>query len=667
MLPWTRPERHKIGFGLALWFLMSFYIAANFAPWQLSAEVTSDAADMAQLFYSADGAWNEPESMARPLAAGANAVTFTLPLLLPGKTVRFDPGQRPTTYRIERLRWMHGGLTIGVPPELVHNPRDPVCRIASAHPMRVSCSDNDSQLIIPAPDPGWVVASFVTLFALPILTFMPFLWLAARLSPPRIAGVFLTLCGCIYVFITLFHGPILPLYDDWRYLYPGPFDLVDGDNWKWLTVVGNDTYFLTNQLIDFVVLKMSNVDFYWLRIVALALLILHLVLQYRILSRVAGTHGFIAGIAIALCLLSLASDGFWGTTAVAYQQFLPTFFATCTLTVLLRKNAFPPRTSPYIVLALFCAASGLAYISGGLMMLALGAAGIVYGSRESNANGLDLHRAGWWIAMLGAAFLLLQILLVNHHQGSLLQHNHAVASVFPTDHRFWIFFFALFGRAVGYTGTSAFVDMLFALLFVFPGLLFAYQHFFSRSRFDAADTNRIWRMLATYAGLGAVSYAAAVAFGRAGFIQPEASASAAVALAKMRFHYWPIAAMVPYVWLGWAEIAKPLQAGRAIRVVAALLLIAPKSTIAFAHEYFVSSVKDVSLTGAACVVEHLADVNSNRPVVCTSLTAAPLDIGPVIARLRTRQSPLYSELTRGQGRSLGAQTSNTVFYADFDR
>lgn len=661
-----RLEIRKIGFGFVLWLLLSFYIAANFAPWQLAADVTTDGADVAQLFYSKNGAWNEVESLTRPLGAGSNALTFTLPLLWPGEAVRFDPGQRPVPYRIARLRWIHGGLTMDVPFDRVHDPRSTGCNLSKTTALLMHCSDNDSQLIIPAPDFGWMIASCITLLALPLFSLLPLLWLARRLAPTRTAGVFLALCASCYVFVTLVHGPILPLYDDWRYLYPGPFDLVDGDNWQWLTVVGNDTYFLTNQLIDFVVLKLSNADFFWVRIVALALLLLQLALQYRVLTRAVNNDSIVGGIAVALAVWSLASDGFWGGTAVAYQQFLPTLFATCSLAVLLAKDFSLRRIGLCGLLILFSVASGLSYISGGLMVLCLGICCLLFGTRRAQATDSGIYRAGWLLAGLGTALLLLQIALVNHHQGSLLEHNHAVASVYPTDRRFWLFFIALFGRALGYTGTFAPLDVGLTFLFIAPAIFLTIQRlFFARPVADAAASTW-WRLLPVFAGIGGASYAMAVAFGRSGFISVDATTVSALAMGKMRFHYWPIAAMVPYVWLGWVELAKQMRFGRSIQAVAALILLIPKSTTAFAHDYYVSSAKDASRTGAACVASLIHDLESNRPIICTTLTGVPLNLSPVITRLRARHSPVYFELMREAESKDAEPAKNPVFNSGFN-
>ena len=655
-------DKRKIGFGFVLWLLISFYFGANFAPWHLAAEVTTDATDVAQLYYSSNGTWSETESQTLPMVAGSNAITFTLPQIWPGKTVRFDPGQRTITYRIARLHWIHGGMSFNVPLDRISNPRSSDCHLSNAGgALFIGCTDNDSQLIVPAPDPDWILASFVSLLALPMLGLIPLLWLSGKIEPARMAGLFVAICASCYVFITLHHGPILPLYDDWRYVYPGPFDMVDG-NWQWLTVVGNDTYFLTNQLIDFAVLKLTNVDFYWLRVVALTLLLIQLALQYRILTRAAGTSSIVGAIAITLEWWSLASDGYWGNTAVAYQQFLPTFFGTCALALLLRNEVSLRRSSICALLVFFCVASGLSYISGGLLMLSLGIACVLFVPRQSRASAGGAYRAGWLLGLLGTALLLLQIVLVNHYQGSLLQHNHAVASVYPTDRRFWLFFIALFGRALGYTGTFAPIDACLTVLFVFPAALFTLQRFSSKRATNESAVPSWWKLLSVYAGIGGISYALAVSFGRSGFAPIDATTAAVIALGKARFHYWPIAAMLPYVWLGWAEIARHNANRRAILGFAAIALLVPKSIIAFAHDSYVSNAKDHSLSGAACVVNHLSDAAAHRPVVCTALTSAPLNLGPVIDRLRARHSPLYSELIRAGGGNDKTTGINVAFH-----
>ena len=90
-------------------------------------------------------------------------------------------------------------------------------------------------------------------------------------------------------------------------------------------------FFLTNQVLDFLVLKFSNVDFLWLRAVAAALLLLQMAVQYRVVSRAGQASPVVAAVAVALGIWSLSAGAYWYGTAIAYQQALPTLFGTLML------------------------------------------------------------------------------------------------------------------------------------------------------------------------------------------------------------------------------------------------------------------------------------------------------------------------------------------------
>ena len=647
MIEWTSDKWRAAGFGLALWFLASLYFGVNLAPSRLIVETVTDASDLIQLYYSSNGRWSEPESLTSPLFHGWNRTVFTLPTLHLGAKVRLDPGQHPASYRIVSVRWARAGVEHVIPLDTIINARPGASQMSLANnQLLLKCTDNDGQLIVPTPGWGWRLASGAVPFGLPLVGLvLLFEAVRRRVSPLRMATVFLGACALLYFVTGLTLGPRLPLYDDWRYVYPGPFDLVDG-GWQWLTVAGNDTYFLTNQLLDFVVLKVSNVSFFWLRTVAFALLMLQLTAQCKVVSKVAAKNATIAAVGVALGLWSLASGAYWGGTAVAYQQFLPTLFGTLILLYLTSKNGPSKSLLSYAALVLLCLASGLAYISGGLLLISLGLASVlVYIRSEHTRLASAIGRTGWILLSLGVALLLVQIVLVTHRQGSLFEHNHAVAEVYPNDRRFWIFFFALFGRALGYTGLSSLIDAALAFLILSPALLLGVEWTLMRRGNDAAESRPWWVLLALYAGIGSATYAAAVAYGRSGFASSDASVAQIVAMGKGRFHYWPIAAMLPYVWLGWADIAQRVhKGGKALYLVIATLLLMPKSLLAYAQTSTLLAVDNFARYGAHCVVANLANIDSGRPIVCESLTSAPLDIGPVLARLRARDSPLYRTL-----------------------
>jgi hypothetical protein len=298
-----------------------------------------------------------------------------------------------------------------------------------------------------------------------------------------------------------------------------------------------------------------------------------------------------------------------------------------------------------IALIACCLASGLSYISGGVLLASLGIAALVVYRRDSSA----LMRAGLLVLALGVALFVVQFALVTIQQGSLIEHSHRAETVFPTDRRFWIFFVALFGRALGYRGQFVAVDALCAVLVLAPAVVIGLREL----RGSRADLNvpRFWSLLALYAGLGAATYAAVVAFGRAGFAPDTAATSVFTSMGKTRFHFWPIAAMIPYAWLGWVACADrwPRYAARAVTAAAAVLLITPKSMTALDNASRLRDIAGMEREGARCVVAHLGDLEAGRPVVCKALTSLPADIAPTLRMLRDRHAAMYAQLlTEGE-------------------
>jgi hypothetical protein len=217
--------------------------------------------------------------------------------------------------------------------------------------------------------------------------------------------------------------------------------------------------------------------------------------------------------------------------------------------------------------------------------------------------------------------------------------------VFPTDRRFWLFFFALFGRALGYGGVWVPADILYTLLALLPAVIIGMQRLRALFRADAPATQPTWTLLALYAGIGSASYAAIVAFGRAGFAPADSAASVITAMGKGRFHFWPVAAMLPYAWLGWMALLQRVRLGAtAASVIVGTLMLAPKSLLLLDN---VATLRDIDRSahdGARCVVAHLADAEAGRPVVCRALTSAPNDIGPTLMHLHAIKSRLYDEV-----------------------
>lgn len=640
-----------IAVGAALWLVAAAYLILNLSHIQLVLTETSDAPDSMHIYYSRNAMWWEPESSQALLAAGSNEVGFRMPALLTGNLVRFDPGRRAATYRISSVRWRCGGAEIPVPIEQVLNARPDASQMTiSGSELVLVAHDVSPQLIIPVPDWSARIIGAHWLLAL-VLAAAAFVALAVRRrwALPRIAAALLGTCALVYFVACLAVGPRLPLFDDWRYVVPGRFNLIDG-GWQWLTVSGNDTYFLTNQVLDFLVLKFSRVDFAWMRGVAVALLMLQLALQYRVVSRAAKSSPAVAAVAVALGIWSLAAGAYWGGTAIAYQQCLPTLFGTVMLAHLVARDGSLRYAPSLGVLVPCCIASGLAYISGGVLLAALGLAYLL--ALDLKRAPRPAVRAALVVIAAGILLLLLQFVLVSMRQGSLLDHNHRSPSIYPTDWRFWMFFFALFGRALGYGGPFLSLDIFCTVLVLFPGVAIGLQRLRALVRGRSTEQIPTWTLLAVYAAIGSAIYAAMVSFGRSGMGPPDATAAMVAAMGKGRFHYWPIAAMLPYIWLGWVALVYRLRVGaRFVGACIAAVLLMPKTLMLLDGVTSFREVNRLAHDGARCTLAHMADVQAGRPVICTELTGVPQDMSGTLAHLREIKSHLYDEIIREGSRT----------------
>ena len=627
---------------LALWAVFSVYALCNLSHIALVVRMGVEQKDIAMVYYSPSGHWNEGEALRVTLEPGNNEAVFWLPGLLSGSAVRFDPGMNTQTFSVENVSWISTTSDhVTVPLSDISNPRPDASELSLNTALILVAHDNDPQLMVPTLPLitrlwGARWPALVSLFGFALLLMSRWRgW-----SPVSLAGIYVGAAAIFYFLTSLMIGPRIPLIDDWRYLISSPFNLIDG-NWDWLTVVGNDTYFLTNQLFDFVVLNLTNANFFVLRGFAVSTLLVQIAAQFVVIRRVMDTAPSAAAIAVGLCIWSLVSNEYWAATTIAYQQGLPTLFGTLLLLRLTAPGGALVDRRNVVLIMLCCLASGLAYISGGLLLLSLGIAYLLAKGWPSTPRRELLP--GYIIAATGLVLLILQFVLVIIQQGSLLQHNHHSESVYPTDHRFWIFFFALFGRAAGYNGLWLPLDMFFCGLILAPSLLLVLPSV--RRSFGAQLQSAV--MLALYAGMGAATYAAVVAFGRAGFAATTEPATVITAMGKGRFHFWPVAAMLPYAWIGWYLVTTLVLRVRvaALGTVATLLLI-PKSLPVMDYVSFARQMADGARDGARCVVEHEKRLPDTPLNMCLSLTGVPADIGNAVDRLKARNSPTYRELMR---------------------
>lgn len=617
-----------------LGFMAFSFACLNLYPIRLSIELAATPGNMAQVFRSPSGNWNEQNSQQKQIALAVEELDFQIPIGQVGTGVRFDPGTFGGEYRILAVRWQRGMMTRQLKPEMIGNLREGVQQlVVDGAAVKLYSPDSDAQVFLPAPGEPW---RLLALWPIGVVAAV-FLYLLRRawrnsISPTAVASAYVGLVASVYVLVAFTYMSNLPLLDDWRYIVPGPLLLV-GNEYGWMTLITNDTYFLTGQLLDFVALKLTNVNFLSVRWMGIGILLIYLVAMRRTLLAAGGTT-LGAAVGIALIAGVLGTNGYWGATSLAYHQFIP---LTVTAMLLAYVGGRGDREiglgGSLLVIVPLCAAAGLAYISGGLMIACVGA-GLLLAQADRWQRLRDSQvRTAWLITLLGAAFLLLQIWLVSTQQGSLVKHNHAVGSVYPNDPRFYYFVTALFGRAAGYTGTNIVIDSALMLLALFPAMLLAAERlWFGLIRGQSAE-RPLLTALPLCAAAAALTYAAAVAFGRAGFhdvIYPQPSITGA---AKVRFHFCTIAALLPLMWLGWVELVRR-STRRGQRLVAtaaatavALLLILPKTLSSWRVADELETVREQLAEGAYCAAAAM-DAPSRPAVICTGLSGIAADLRP---------------------------------------
>ena len=649
----TAPShRLTLAFAALLGALLLAYVGFNAGPGWLVLDIETTQADTAQLFYSNDGGWNELESLRNPLTPGLNRVSFRLPSPRWGVGVRLDPGMQIGTYHVLGMHWYRGFFAQEIPFSGMRSARsDGLTLRENNGAVDMEAQDGDPQLLIAPPGLGWQLASLAwPLGVYGAGVFVPcFLAWRKRIGPVAIAGAYVAAATAFYVMLLWRHAPQLPILDDWRYVLPGRFNIVDGGG-EWLRAVGNDTYFLTGQLFDFLSLTLSHDNFVVVRTVGLALLVLHLWLMWRLLRRVGGgiSQGYVA-VGLALLVWCLASNSYWGGTAIAYHQFLPVLAGSLMLVQLANKDGELGRPASLILLGLTAVASGVAYISGGLMVMALGAAMLLtHIDRLRQFRHTPALRSGAFLLALGMGLLVLQLVLVTRTQGSLLEHSHAAATIYPNDRRFWLFITAQFGRALGYSGFNPSVDIALTVLVLSPAVWLGVQRLRDGLVRGQPAEHPTLLALALYGGIAVSIYSAVVAFGRAAFVPVDAASDLVVAVAKGRFHYWTVAAMLPFLWLGCVVVAQGLRkrwSSLALLAMAVIMLV-PKSQAPWDLVLYFRAAGASSIRGAQCIASHLEPPESTQPFTCWDIVGLNIDLSGSMQKQKDKDSALYHQIER---------------------
>lgn len=576
------------------------------------------------------------------VAAGERRVVLRLPALLPSR-LAYHPSDRAEPATLHRVQARVLGLPLGaalpfVPPVSAQNL---AARDFEQGPPQAG-AEADRAVLVDVPWPlrvWWLLPA--TLFGLAGL-----LALRAWRSLPRPRDedghtayqarfplLFLAVCYGVMVDQAIGLGPWLPLWDDWRYVYPGRFSLIEGPP-QWLGAAGNDTYFLTGQLVDWLALRVSGGSFLPIRLVALALLGVFLVFAARFALMLPRRQALLALLALAFVL---GADGYWTLQAIAYHQFLPVLFLMIALLVMQGQwqRPEPPSATALVAVAACALLAGLAYISGALLFVVFAAGTAVALGGSLRGDGLRRHLP--LLVLFATALLatLVQVWLVTQAQGSLLERNHATETVLPDDWRFWAFQIGLVARAFGLRATQPVAEIGVYVLVLLAGLALLVRAWRSQG------SERRLAALAVGMVAAALVYSCVVATARSGFAGPEVPWDQVVAMAKARFHFWWLAALLPVPlamafgmlpgYRRWSPVVVPLLA--AVLVVSKVLVMAGTDR----DTYLRAGQQEAQ--GIACV---RADHDRPGPLQCDGFY--PIDIRAAMEAARRQDLRLWHEL-----------------------
>ena len=618
------------------------YLALAAAPTWLFVDLHAEKAGLTRLFVKHDGIWDIARSAVYPVEAGTSRLAFRTSALGGNEEIRFDPGDSGR-YELLRLRWHAGFLD----HESSLSDVKALSGSVTSTGNRVIAQTDGPPLQLSLPQLPATTRQLATLsvFAPALLIFGLLSWLAyrGRAGPIAIATTYVVVIALVYAYFCLHLGAQLPVFDDWRYVLPGPLSLIEG-HWSWMLATGNDTFFLTGQIIDYLCLALFNVDFMPIRWVALGLLVLNVWWVRRTVIAISDGHRIWAAIAIMLCVWSFVGGRLWGGTSMAYHQALPTLFSSLILLHLVGPTGNLRRHYRYILLLGAAVASGLAYISGGMMVIAMGLSALFVGLAGRNSEGfLALRNSGIALLVAGITLMAFQLAMVGHYQGSLVEHNHAAASVYPNDRRFWWSAIAQFGMALGYSGQSPWINAGLALIAIVPGAIIAVGVIVRWH--NGQSIERPGLVLAIiYATVAATIYAAVVAFGRAGFIDAGAPAADVIAVAKARLLFWPISALLPFLFLGWVEATRNWGHRRLIPALMAIVFLVPKSTWPLDMVLNLDPMAAKSINGAYCIAEKL---EAEEPsVVCPDASGNNAELAPGLQIMMRDDAKLIRDIRR---------------------
>lgn len=592
---------------LFTWFLASGAIALLFG-YQPQLEITLQSSGGQLLpVHIKDGAFSTDLPAAQRVLAGRRTIVFNLPFSFQ-QEFALDVTSFSNSVQLERVNFRFLGLRKSVQLKSI--------RINSEGPRKpVILSIKVPSQVIYLSTMQWLIAAA---FLVAVFKLWPRQLLDHEKATPW-AIAWILLCFSIFVYQVIWKSAWLPLLDDWRYYSEGKFSLVNG-RFEWVYISTNSTYFLTGQIFDWIILKLSNGNFIFVRVFALVSLAGFLSFATALLLNY--SRHFTA-VGLIFLSLSLSSSAYWGHAGIAYHQMLPVlFFSWC-----LWKLAKIGQTSqlvqiPFLSLTFLTFSAGLAYISGPLLFYALATSAIIFWTLQALKHKTftpptaNLVTKQWWPALqtlstFGVITMLIQLSMAVSQQANIPGQNHPFALTFPTEIKYWEFLAALYGRVAGIPDMPIVLDLLvlaLVLACIMRLCLIAYKH-----RLTDHQTQAL--IIALACGIGGFLYALIVSAGRTGAAPKDANSWIQVAtFARSRFHYWWLAALLPIFFalsldlFNWNKIWR-----RRLSITLIFFLIFVKSIhMLYIDPRHFENVKKRELNGIDCIRSRWTEAQSDK-------------------------------------------------------
>lgn len=362
------------------------------------------------------------------------------------------------------------------------------------------------------------------------------------ISTSIVIGVFL-----IQGFYLINYGLNFPFYDDFRYYASPLFALPDSLNLSWLTQAVNDTLSVVGFLLDYIILKLTQGNFFIISLFSY-FIILGFILLFlaKIISGIVEDI-FVRSLCFLLMLFMLTTGSYWGYQSIAYHQILPVFFGLL-LFLFFQKKAL--TCSILLILAVsipLTVATSLSYISGPFVIFSF--SGIIFLHALFNKKLLDNSKfygktilIALIIFLIGLSAFIFQIYKIKIAQGSLSQVHTGDSLATPLESRFWIFLFGLYGRALGYTSKFQYNYVVDILIFLFINIPVVSLAILSLTKKDY-DIDFFWKSTVILSISTTVFlYAGIASAGRVGLLHTE-NWNIISTLSKARFHYWWLSLM----------------------------------------------------------------------------------------------------------------------------